>query len=79
MGADMKRLETAQAQMQEALQVVSDHAHSVETRVQEMGTSIDKRFYDLTRMMEHTGKVKNAPVWGEAGEPRADSSQSYAR
>lgn len=72
MGADVKRMETAQTKMQESVQGVSDHVHAVETRVQEMGTSIDQYFDDLPRMMEDVTKIKDAPMWGEAGEPRRE-------
>lgn len=35
-GADMKRIEAAQALMQELVQGVSDHVNSVESRVQDL-------------------------------------------
>lgn len=79
MGADMKKMEATQSRIQDSLQGVSEHVHQVEERMQEMGTNIDKRFDDLTRMMEAMAKVKDTPVWQGSGGQRAAASQHFPK
>lgn len=63
--------------MQDSLHGASEHVREVEARVQGMGTNIDKRFDDLTRMMENMAMVEGTPVWQGLGGQRAAESQPF--
>lgn len=72
-------MEATQTCMQDSLNGVSDRVHQVNATVQEMLTNIDKRFGDLTRMMESMGKVKDTMVCQGPGGQRATGSRPFAK
>lgn len=79
MGSDMQRTEVAQGQMQASLQEVSSHVNQVESRLQEMGTSIDRRFDELTRMMQYLFRAGPSTHDADSSAEQAAGSRSGAR